>query len=77
MSSISLTAKKKTKMMKIDNPQSVQVNDTHYAFAKGYYDGLVDGIENNIYKQDLMRYFYRNGYDAGIAEYCNKTHPDE
>lgn len=63
----------------LHNPQThiSQVTPTYYAFAKGYYDGLAEGVEANTYTQDLLRYFYRQGYDAGVAEYCDKTHPEE
>lgn len=54
-----------------------QVTPTYYAFAKGYYDGLAKGVEKNPYKPDLLRYFYRCGYDAGVTEYCDITHPEE
>jgi hypothetical protein len=52
----------------------------HYAFARGYLDACTDGVERNQYdpdEQSTMRQAYRDGYDAGIADYCAKAHPEE
>lgn len=39
------------------------------AFAIGYYDGRKDGVENNRF-EGAMRGFYQQGYDRGVADYC-------
>ncbi len=40
-----------------------------YMYAVGYYDGRVNGQESeHISGKD--RYYYKAGYDRGIADYC-------
>lgn len=42
-----------------------------YAYALGYYDGRLVGYENNVFEDDLDRHSYKQGYDAGVTDYCN------
>jgi hypothetical protein len=39
------------------------------AYAVGYYDGRAEGIECNPYRADHLRHAYRQGYDAGVADF--------
>jgi hypothetical protein len=43
----------------------------YVAMVRGYYDGRVNGAENNPYLGE-RRFYYRRGYDRGIADYCDK-----
>ena len=52
----------------------------HYAFARGYLHGFVDGEERNPYDDEergVLRNLYRDGYDAGVADYCLANHGEE
>ena len=40
-------------------------------YALGYVDGNVHGVEDSN-KTLEMRYWYKRGYDAGIADYCTE-----
>jgi hypothetical protein len=41
------------------------------AYAEGYYDARVDGVEDNHYDpSDECRHYYKAGYERGIADYC-------
>jgi hypothetical protein len=47
---------------------AITMND-FYMYAVGYYDGRVNGQESeHISGKD--RYYYKAGYDRGIADYC-------
>lgn len=49
-----------------------------YAYALGYCDGCTEGDEANPYRDgDDRRHYYRAGYDRGVADYCEMTHPGE
>ena len=39
------------------------------AYARGYYDGRVNGVEVNDLEGEY-RYFYTTGYERGVADYC-------
>lgn len=41
------------------------------AMIRGYYDGRINGCDNNVYLGE-RRFYYRRGYDRGIAVYCDK-----
>jgi hypothetical protein len=47
------------------------------AFALGYYHGRADGVYNCPFKQDEYKASYRDGYDAGVADYCDEAHPED
>ncbi len=49
-------------------------NDTESkAYRKGYDHGYLDGIENNPYDHaDINRTLYKQGYDAGVHDYCRE-----
>ena len=50
----------------------------HVAYALGYYHGRAIGVEDNPYdSEDEARYYYRLGYDAGVADYCHENHPED
>jgi hypothetical protein len=42
----------------------------HYAFANGALDAYNTGYENNQYTDDALKLAYKQGYDYGIALYC-------
>lgn len=48
-----------------------------FAYCKGFVDAYKRGVENNTFETDRERVLYKLGYEAGITEYCNATHPDE
>jgi hypothetical protein len=43
-----------------------------YAYALGYFDGRMYGESKDLYADDLdiLRLRYKEGYDAGVADYC-------
>ena len=49
-----------------------------YAYAMGYYYGRALGYHDNQFSENswLSRLF-KEGYDAGVADYCSETHADE
>lgn len=50
------------------------------AYCKGFVHGYEEGVDMNPYDGESeahSRNQYRIGYDAGVAEYCNATHPEE
>jgi hypothetical protein len=62
----------------------------HYAFARGYYDARVHGVEQSPYSPewaalsslpyseiDRLRDLYADGYEWGISDYCLENHADE
>ncbi len=40
------------------------------AYAYGVVDGYAIGSENNTYEEDILRYYYRLGYNRGVFLYC-------
>ncbi len=46
------------------------------AFALGYFDGRTDGVERNPFRGEPER-MYREGYDLGVADYCQEAHPED
>jgi hypothetical protein len=47
------------------------------AYCKGFVDGYYDGCSNNPFNNSHDILLYKIGYDAGVTEYCNETHPEE
>lgn len=47
------------------------------AYCKGFVDGYYEGTSKNKFHTDVDILLYNIGYDAGVAEYCNETHPEE
>jgi hypothetical protein len=47
------------------------------AFALGYYHGRADGVYNCPFEQDEYKASYRDGYDAGVADYCVELDEEE
>ena len=43
------------------------------AYARGYYDARVNGVEGNDLagENDEYRYFYDCGYESGENDYCH------
>lgn len=58
-------------------PNMKYADDDTLAYNKGFRDGLEIGVNRNKYKRDNERHLYNNGYDAGVAEYCRKAHPED
>jgi ribosome modulation factor len=53
---------------------------TMLSYKKGYNDGLNTGISNNPYDgmvNPKLHTMYRQGYDAGVADYCREVHPKD
>ena len=48
-----------------------------YAYARGYYDGRAEGSENCPFEMDDARAYYRQGYEAGVSDYCKENHPED
>lgn len=51
------------------------MNETYYAYARGYYHGLEVGIRQNPYdgfkpEEAPLHQFYNWGYDKGVDDYC-------
>jgi len=53
----------------------IEFNETHTrAYALGYYHGRAFGNdEANPCEDDESKHFYRMGYDAGVADYCEEN----
>lgn len=52
---------------------TTQDNSPHFAFALGYWQGRACGhFENGTYENmaEHKQVDYKNGYDAGVADYC-------
>lgn len=48
------------------------------SYALGYYHGRATGNEQcPEHFTDKERHLYREGYGAGISDYCRENHPDE
>jgi hypothetical protein len=51
----------------------MKFNHSHlYAYALGYYDGVVKGVSENPFGHDAQeeRYLYSEGYEKGVFDYC-------
>lgn len=53
------------------------MSDKLYAYARGYYDGRSIGVENCPFEYWEYAALYRQGYEAGVADYCEEMHPEE
>jgi hypothetical protein len=44
-----------------------------YAYALGYYYGRAEGVDHDPFAESEgnCRYFYQQGYEAGVADYCD------
>jgi hypothetical protein len=46
----------------------------YYAYAQGYYDGRVIGVEQDLpdmaRMSSICRSRYKEGYERGVADYC-------
>jgi hypothetical protein len=46
----------------------------YYAYAQGYYDGRVIGVEQDspdmARMSSICRSRYKEGYERGVADYC-------
>lgn len=47
------------------------------AYANGALDGYNTGNENNPYVTDELRFCYSEGYQYGVALYCQDNHPED
>jgi hypothetical protein len=41
-----------------------------YWFARGYYDGRSEGVEVDHDLAPSASYSYKQGYQAGVSDYC-------
>jgi len=46
------------------------------AYRRGYCDAMYRGIQNNTF-EGSQYIAYKQGYDFGMTEYCDKNHPEE
>lgn len=60
-----------------DELQKLMNREQAYAYALGYYDGRSKGTENNPYGNDRLRHAYDEGYERGVADYCDLDETDE
>jgi hypothetical protein len=51
------------------NPNAVDYEAMN-AYALGYFEGRVLGVESHDQKNDKERYFYKQGYDRGVVDFC-------
>lgn len=58
----------------MSNPQMTIHEPQMRAFALGYYHGRAIGnTDGNPFTEgDSMSYFYKLGYDLGVADYCDE-----
>ena len=46
----------------------------YYAYAQGYYDGRVIGVDQDLPDMarlsSICRIRYKEGYERGVADYC-------
>lgn len=56
---------------------SFTVTEEIAAYALGYFYGRAKGEEQEMPLDDWLKQIYRQGYDAGITDYCFIGHPDE
>lgn len=48
------------------------------AYALGYFDGRSKGVDTNPYEyDDTCRFLYTQGYERGVADYCELDTEDE
>jgi hypothetical protein len=52
-------------------------DDILYSYARGYFDGRLFGVERCPFEFAPLARSYRQGYDAGVADYCEQEHPEE
>lgn len=53
------------------SPQPIQSDIELLAFAKGYWDGRLEGADTlSGGESDEYRHYYRRGYDRGVFDYC-------
>ena len=46
---------------------------TVYAYALGYYEGRVNGVdENNPFDDSNERWAFKLGYNRGVTDYCDE-----
>ena len=46
-----------------------------YAYALGYWHGRSEGVDHDPFAEPEgnCRHFYRAGYEAGVADYCEEV----
>jgi hypothetical protein len=55
----------------------IEVEETA-SYKLGFKHGLEEGVDMNPYDgEDIEKYCYRRGYDAGVSEYCRQEHPED
>jgi hypothetical protein len=51
------------------------IESSHYAYARGYYDGRAIGVESNPYSgvdSEFQEYlFYQRGFRDGVSDFRN------
>jgi hypothetical protein len=49
----------------------MKITNEMIAYAKGYWDGRHEGVENNPYDpSDPLRVYYTASYEAGVGDFC-------
>ena len=52
---------------------NILIFSTHYAYARGYFDGRANGNRRNIYSDDEVELeehnFYERGYNDGVSDF--------
>ena len=51
--------------------------NTTSAYELGFKDGLNTGEKNNPFEDGELYRAYRDGFYAGVTEYCFLAHPEE
>ena len=57
-------------------PEGEHAEGVLRAFAIGYHDGYVRGYvpgDESPYDDTPLQGFYKRGYDAGVADFCEQT----
>jgi hypothetical protein len=54
---------------------NILILSTTYAYARGYFDGRANGVENNPYSGDNdveneEHLYYKRGYSDGVTDFC-------
>jgi hypothetical protein len=48
-----------------------------YAHALGYHHGRTVGVYENLFDEEPEAYWFKRGYDLGVADYCEEYEQGE